>query len=149
MIKTKEKVQVPESIVNDEPRTLDEASFPIGSVACQGDLYFVRIHRLPKSAKPSERRQLADGNTQGSRHVVSRGNVYACPPVDVVKAIQAACPKVAVDARYIGPVFETLEGECDVVHPEHGDHLFRGRMVLATVFQRNLDSEEREQRTLD
>ena len=34
-------------------------------------------------------------------------------------------------------------------HPEHGHHIYHDNMVIACVFQRNLDAEEREQRALD
>jgi hypothetical protein len=141
--------KVPESIINDEPRTLTDADFPIGSVAHQGDLILVRIKAVPKSAKDRKSRQLADGNTQGSRHVLQVGAVFDCKASDVAKAIKAVCPKSDVGDRYIGPVFSTTEGVADLCHPEHGDHLYRGEMVLAVVYQRNLDAEQREQRTQD
>lgn len=139
----------PESIINDAPRTLTEADFPIGSVAHQGDLILVRIKDVPKSAKERKNRQLAEGNTQGSRHVLQAGDVFDCKAAEVAKAIKAVCPRADVQDRYIGPVFRTVEGVADLVHPEHGDHLYRGEMAVAVVFQRNLDAEQREQRTRD
>lgn len=138
-----------ESIVNNAPRTFTDADFPVGTAAYQGDLIIVRIAALPPSAKPRANRQLADGDTQGSRHVVDRGEVFDADPVKVAKAIKAACPKSNVDARYVGPVFRTVGEKADLVHPEHGYHLYRGEMVLAAYFQRNLDAEEREQKTRD
>lgn len=143
------KSPVPESIVNDGPLTITDGSFPMGSGAHQGDLIIIRIAALPKSAMPRVNRQLADGNTQGSRHILQAGEAFDCDAAQVVKAIKAACPKANPQDRYVGPVFRTVDGAADLVHPEHGDHLYRGDMVLAVVFQRNLDAEQREQRTVD
>jgi hypothetical protein len=56
---------------------------------------------------------------------------------------------VAVTRDYVGPVFCTQKGAADLVHPEHGDHHYGGEMAIAVVYQRNLDGEEREQRTRD
>lgn len=146
--KTRSKKQIkPEAIVNDAPRTFTD--FPVGTVAHQGDVMFVRIASLP-GGKPRTNRQLAEGTTQGSRHVLHGGEVFDCDPASVAQAIGNACPGVAIDARYIGPVFRTVEGKADVVHPEHGDHCYRGEdWVIATVFQRSLDAEEREARVQD
>ena len=139
----------PEQLITDAPRTFTEADFPIGTAAHQGDLILVRIADLPPSAKPREDRQLALGNTQGSRHVLQTGTPYDCPAAYVSNAITAVCPGVAVQAAYIGPVFATKDGAADLLHPEHGDHHYRGDMVIAVVYQRNLDAEEREQRVQD
>lgn len=140
---------VSESLVNDAPRTFTDSDFPVGTVAHQGDLILVRIEDLPRSAKPRANRQLAEGATQGSRHVVTTGDVFDAGPAKVAAAIKTACPKANVEARYVGPVFRTVGDRADLTHPEHGDHHYRGDMILATVFQRNLDAEEREQRTVD
>lgn len=148
--KAQKVVSVPENIINDAPRTVTDADFPVGSVAHQGDIILVRIKALPKPAKAITQRQLAEGNTQGSRHVLSTGSVYQCDDVsEVVKAISVVCKGVEVGEQFIGPVIGTLEGVADVVHPEHGDHFYRGDMVIAVVYQRNLDSEQRERRVVD
>lgn len=149
--KTKKIVKrttVQESIVNDAPRTFTEADFPVGTVAHQGDLIFVRLSGMPKGT-PRKVRQLAEGNTQGSRHILAVGDVFDCNPQDVSKMIGTVCKGVSIDARYIGPFFRTSDGIADVVHPEHGDHFYRGDMVIACVIQRSLDSEERERRVQD
>ena len=137
----------PEAIINDAPRTF--VDFPVGTVAHQGDVMFVRIASLP-AGKPRKNRQLADGTTQGSRHILEGGEVFDCEPGEVARLIGQACKGLNVDARYIGPVFRTKDTEADVVHPEHGDHCYRGQdWVIATVFQRSLDAEEREARVQD
>lgn len=135
-----------ECIVNDAPHTHE--TWACGDVGLQGDLIFVGIGSLPKSAKPRKNRQLAEGNTQGSRHILSGGRCYECDTAEVAKLIKAAT-KTAVDAKYIGPVFTT---PCEVQHPEHGDHVWPkslGKCFVAVVFQRSLDAEEREQRVQD
>lgn len=138
-----------ESLVNDAPRTFTDAEFPVGTVAHQGDVMFVRIARLP-AGRPRKNRQLAEGTTQGSRHILKGGEVFDCDPREVARLIGQACAGIQVDVRYVGPVFRTREGQADVVHPEHGDHCYRGEdWVIATVFQRSLDAEEREQRVQD
>ena len=147
--KTRKKVSKPEAIVNDAPRTFTEADFPVGTAAHQGDLILVRIAALPPSALSRKDRQLAAGNTQGSRHMLEVGRPYDCAFADVANAIAAACHGVAVAREYIGPVFQTEGGTADLLHPEHGDHHYRGEMTVAVVYQRNLDSEERERRVQD
>ncbi len=138
-----------EHIVNDAPRTFTEADFPVGTSAHQGDLILVRIETLPASAKPRTDRQLAIGSTQGSRHVLERGRPYDCKASEVVAAIQCVCPKAVVSEEYAGPAFQCSRGRADLVHPEHGNHTYVGEMTIAVVYQRNLDAEERERRTLD
>jgi len=146
---TKQKTtSTPEVIVNDEAKL--HATFEPGDVAHQGDLIIVAIKRLPASAKPRKNRQLADGNTQGSRHVIERGQVYDCDPADVVALIRQA-NKTIVEPQYIGPVFVSPAAPTadDLSHPEHGNHGFPAGTVCATVYQRNLDAEERAARVAD
>lgn len=134
-----------ETVINNEPRMFTDADFPVGTVAHQGDMILVRIDTLPKSAKARPNRQLAEGNTQGSRHIVEGGEVFSANAKDVVKSIRQATGKV-IDPKYIGPLFT---GPATVTHPEHGHHTYEGEMVIACVVQRNLDAEGREQRTKD
>lgn len=136
------------AVFNDAPRMFDESDFPVGTVAHQGDVILVRISALPKSAKTRESRQIAEGNTQGSRHVVMTGDVFDCDLSEVAKAIKSET-KCDVNTRYIGPVFKTVDGCADLDHPEHGNHQYRGDMVMVCVFQRVMDAEEREQRAAD
>lgn len=139
----------PEKIINNDPKLL--ADFPVGSVSHQGDLIFVRIAALPKSAKPRAARQLAEGNTQGSRHVLTdRAKVYTCDAKDVIAAIKSAT-KCVVTEQLVGPVFVSPDSptDSDVDHPEHGPQGFEAGAVIACVYQRNLDAMQREQRTRD
>jgi len=139
---------VAEAIVNDDPKL--HPMFDPPSVAHQGDLIIVALKSLPTSAKPRENRQLADGNTQGSRHVLERGELFDADTAEVSSLIKDACGQ-SVDARYIGPVFVSPEAptENDLTHPEHGNQGFPAGSICAVVYQRNLDAEQREQRTVD
>lgn len=139
----------PEQIANDAARTFTDADFPVGSVAHQGDLIFVRLEKVPASTKTRESRQLAEGSTQGSRHILKVGDVFDCNVRDVAREIEEACGPPSVAEQYIGPVFRTCQGKADVLHPEHGNHHYRGNMTIAIVYQRNLDAEERERRVVD
>lgn len=138
----------PEVIVNDEAKL--HATFEPGDVAHQGDLSIVAIHALPASAKPRKDRQLAEGSTQGSRHVMARGEVYDCDVKEIAAAIKKA-NGCLVESQYIGPVFVSPVDPTadDLTHPEHGNHGFPARTVCAVVYQRNLDDEEQTQRVAD
>lgn len=132
-----------ETIVNDEPRVFDD--FPIGTVAHQGDVIFIAIE--PMTGNPRRNLQLADGNTQGSRHILVGGELWDCDRNSVANAIRKACPNSQrVSDMCVGPV---LRGPCEIQHPEHGDHIHTTGATIAVVYQRNLDAEERERRTLD
>lgn len=148
--KTKKRklIEPAERIVNDAPRL--HPTFEPGDVSHQGDLILVCIHALPASAKLRANRQLAEENTQGSRHVLERGDVYECNQQQVAAAIQKANGAV-IEAEYIGPVFVSpaLPTENDLTHPEHGNQGFPAGTVCAVVYQRNLDAEERAQRVRD
>lgn len=143
------KAPIPESLVNDATRVLDDASWPVGSAAAQGDIYLVRIDSLPPSAKRRANRQMAEGNTQGSRHVVTTGDCFDANPAEMVQLIRSACPKAKVEPEFIGPIFTTVKGLAELDHPEHGNYQFCGDMVVAVVVQRNLDSEQRAVRARD
>jgi hypothetical protein len=136
-------------IINDDPKTFTDANFTVGTASHQGDVILVRISKLPNSAKPRQDRQMAIGNTQGSRHVLSEGNPFDCDPLDVINAINIICPSVELQEQYIGPVFQTIQEKASLIHPEHGDHHYEGDMTIACIYQRNLDAEEREKRTRD
>lgn len=137
-----------EVVINDASKL--HATFEPGDVAHQGDLIIVAIHGLPKSAKPRANRQLADGDTQGSRHVLERGDVYDCDWYELVEAIFRATG-VTLRQEYIGPVFVSPAAPTadDLSHPEHGNHGFPAGTVCAVVYQRNLDAEQREARVRD
>lgn len=144
-IRSREKREV---IINNEPKL--HATFEIGDVSHQGDIIIVRIASLPKSAKTRANRQLAEGNTQGSRHIMTRGDVYDADAIEVVTLIKSAT-KCDVGLEYIGPIFVSPADPTanDLDHPEHGPQGFPAGSICAIVYQRNMDAEEREQRVRD
>lgn len=132
-----------ESVRNDEAK--DMTTFAAGDAMPQGDLYIVGLPRMPRNAKPRENRQLADGNTQGSRHVHENGELFDADTQELATLIGEATGAV-VDRKYIGPVFRGGS----IRHPEHGDHENYPKDVpCVVVYQRSLDREEREQRVQD
>lgn len=140
-----------ENVTNDATRVITDAMLGIGESYAQGDLVFVRIGAMPKSARPRTDRQLAEGDTQGSRHICTVGQVYDADRAEVSRLIlNATGGEVDIQPNYIGPVVVSDDFAGAVIeHPEHGDHRYEGPMVLATVFQRALDVEEREARVQD
>jgi hypothetical protein len=116
-----------------------------GDKAHQGDLILVALKKLPKSAKPRKDRQMADGTTKGSQHIVIGGSVYDCDRSELAKALNSDA-KMNVVEKYIGPVFA---GECVLTHPQHQHQSFPDHACTVVVYQRNLDAEEREQQVCD
>lgn len=149
-LKKNQKLLAPpqERIANDDPKLIETMS--VGDTSHQGDLIIVAIGVMPKSARPRANRQLADGDTQGSRHILLRGDVFDADAAEIAALIRKAngCD---VGLEYIGPVFVSPKEPTaeDLDHPEHGSQGFPDGMVCAVVYQRNLDSEERERRTRD
>jgi hypothetical protein len=137
-----------ERIVNNEPKLF--ALFDVGSVSHQGDLIIVAIPSLPKSSKPRKNRQLAEGESQGSRHILERGEVFDADPEETA-ALIAKATGCLVEAKYIGPVFRSPSNPTahDLSHPEHGAQGFPSGSLCAIVYQRNLDQDLREQRVVD
>lgn len=118
-----------------------------GDCAHQGDLIFVCLPKLPGSSAQRGNRQLADGETRGSKHVLVGGVCYDANKEEVARMIQAATrDKVKVNSDYVGPVFV---GEATVEHPQHQHQAFPEGTVTACIYQRNLDAEEREIRARD
>lgn len=137
-----------EVIVNDAAKI--HATFEPGDVSHQGDLMIIAIQSLPTSAKPRTNRQLADGDTPGSRHVLMCGNVFDADTADVALLIEQVTG-CQVGHQYIGPVFVSpANPTCDdLTHPEHGNQGFPAGTVCAVVYQRSLDEEQRGARVRD
>ena len=133
-----------ESIVNNA--TVVHSTWEPGDVAHQGDLIFVCLKAKPKSAKARKQKQLAIGDTYGSRHILECGKAFDCNATEVAAAIKAVTG-CDVDTPYIGPVFVGRDAHVD--HPEHGPQTFTPNRCTAVVYQRSLDAEEREARVAD
>ena len=97
--------------------------FPIGAVLRQGDVYVMRV----KSVKgaPAPNRQLAPGNSKGSRHIVE-GDVQMLTGWDAPKTLFADAaqvlrvPRERLCSVLAGPAIVS-EGAFRVTHPEHAD----------------------------
>lgn len=131
-----------EIIVNDESKF--HAAFGTGDVVAQGDVLLIGISKVPSHSLKTNVRQLAPGNTQGSRHVMTRGDIFNAPLLEVQKLIKSATGR-EVPMDYIGPVFVSPKDPTadDLAHPEHGNHGFPEGQVVAVVYQRTLDVESR------
>lgn len=134
---------------------IEQGSLPVrnhqtwmpGDAAHQGDLILICLAALPMSAKVRRNRQMAEGETMGSRHVVAGGEVYDADPKEVAAAISEATKGcVAPTEMYIGPVFS---GPCVLEHPQHQHQSFPGETVTACIFQRNQTAEDQEARARD
>lgn len=115
----------------------------VGDVVRQGDLYLVCIEELPPDGKRAPR-QLAPGNTQGSRHVAEGECVVYSPksPAAVATLIGSACRGAEVPEPLIGPLVECL-GETTIAHPEHGAKILPAGTTWAVVYQRAFADEVR------
>ena len=116
-----------------------------GDSCHQGDLILVCVGSLPKSAKKRENRQLAEGDTRGSKHHLIGGTVYAAAAAECASLVKAATG-AAVEPMYTGLCFA---GKSELLHPEHQHQHFPDHACTIVVHQRNLDSEERAVRAMD
>lgn len=118
-----------------------EAPSP-GDVVRQGDLYLVCLESLPAGTKTQ--RQLAPGNTQGSRHVAEGECVVYSPaePQAVTRLIAALCRGAEIPPQLVGPLVE-CHGETTISHPEHGHRILPAGSTWGVVFQRAFAEEVR------
>lgn len=86
--KSLDTIETEPSVISSATRV--HCTWEVGDAAHQGDLIFVGIDRLPTSATPRQNRQLADGQTRGSRHVCERGDVYEADATEAVALIHEA-----------------------------------------------------------
>lgn len=105
-----------EKICNDEAQQVETMS--IHDCIRQGDIYVIRISDeelkdFEKADKPSY--QLAEGNTVGSRHILSDDSKY-----EFYKASNKISILEDVREDMLGPVFKAAE-RFSVTHPEHAD----------------------------
>lgn len=118
----------------------------VGDVVRQGDLYLVCLETLPPGTK--SQRQLAPGNSQGSRHVAEGECVVYSPrePQAVAMIIGRAVNGADVPVELVGPMVECV-GETTITHPEHGHRILPAGTAWAVVYQRAFAEEVR--RALD
>jgi hypothetical protein len=124
---------LPEAMVASETETVGSPS--LGDVIRQGDLYLECISALP-TGKSLSVRQLAPGNTQGSRHVLEGD----CEVVEVKQHTTASGHEV--HSALIGPAF-ICKGACEVTHPEHGNKVLPENTIWQVVYQQAFADEVR------
>lgn len=93
-----------------------------GDVVRQGDIYLVCLDKMPKGKATTER-QLAPGNTQGSRHIV-QGDV------EMVKDVSFK----SMGAVLVGPAFK-CKGDVEVTHPEHRNAILPEGTIWQVTYQ--------------
>jgi hypothetical protein len=123
-----------------EPAKVGTAS--VGDVVRQGDLYLVCLESLPAGTKT--RRQLAPGDTQGSRHIAEGECAVYQPkePAAVAQLIATVCRGANVPQELVGPLVE-CHGDTTIAHPEHGHRILPAGSVWAVVYQRAFAEEVR------
>ena len=102
----------------------------LGDVVRQGDVYLVCIDRLPEG-KETKDRQLAPGNTQGSRHIME-GDVTMVTGVRFKD----------FNSALVGPAFK-CNSDATVTHPEHGNKVLPQDTVWQVVYQQAFAEEIR------
>jgi len=113
----------------------------MGDNTRQGDLYIVFIPRdaIGASAKRTENRQLAEGNTQGSRHIMEGDvEIYTDHGItgDYIKQISNTRNDIPNDL--VGPAI-VFKGESNrLSHPEHGHKIIPGDLCGVVVYQSTL-----------
>lgn len=127
---------------NGEPRKHD--AWAVGDAEHQGDIIVVNIGSLPNGAKKAKSAQVVDGDTQGSRHVVTGGEVYDVTP-EAANAVLKKIGRPEVGSVYVNRAFT---GPATLTHPEHRHHEFPESVNLC-ISQRSQDAEEREARVRD
>lgn len=106
-------------VVVSEPERIGSPS--IGDVVRQGDVYLECISTKGKTE--IQDRQLAPGNTQGSRHVLEGDAIlWKENPLKDPEHLK-------------GPSFH-CSSECTVTHPEHGNKILPADTTWAVIYQR-------------
>lgn len=85
------------------------ASIEVGRAVRQGDIYIHRVHGKHPHGKSRKSRQLAIGETRGSRHIAEA-------PAQVFEA--STRPEWCGERTFLGPVI-VAEERFLVTHPEH------------------------------
>lgn len=125
--------EIEQRAASSEPTPRVLKSMATGEVVRQGDLYLERLTELPRDlGKRTEDRQLAVGQTQGSRHVVD--------PAPKGLAIYAR-PEGAT--ALVGPVVSSPK-RFRLTHPEHG-HFSLPAGVYQVRYQRDFAKERAEE----
>ena len=125
-----EVLDLAEQIKNGEPATI--ALIEPGDVVRQGDIYLVSLDVSPASPKRWAGRQLAEGTTQGSRHVtVGDCDLFLPDPARAKDVLNRLIPGTRDQELFLGPVIEARES-VTIEHPEHGHRTLPAGTYLVT-----------------
>jgi hypothetical protein len=107
-----------------------------GDAVRQGDVYITLLERVPSGYARHKKwdRQLAPGNTQGSRHVIDSAKGVIC-------YIHPAA------GEFDGPVL-SLAQEREITHPEHGNWILPPG-IYGISYQRTQDAMDQQRRVAD
>lgn len=127
------------------------SAWAVGDVAHQGDVILIGLDKVPEGAQDRKNRQLAEGNTQGSRHILVGGQCFDVKKETVIDLVAKATKgKVKVSlVEYVGPVIASRDADMTVEHPQHQHQTFPPNSVCAVIYQRNVDAEGRIMRARD
>lgn len=139
-------VQAYESVLSHEAIRRDShesVDLQPGDAYVQGDVIVARIDITPRRAgKWSEGRQLAQGTTQGSRHVAEGdAELFVPDSGETNAAIDRLFPRTKGLPRILGPCVES-KSPWTMTHPEHGDRTFPAGVDII-LYQRAASAELR------
>lgn len=138
-----------ERIKSGEPATIEVMS--PGDVQRQGDIMLVRLDGpLPEIGAWPHGNQLAQGDSQGSRHLaVGKGlRVYTPGPDSALTTLHRLVPATRRHRQLIGPAISTPDHPVTIPHPEHGHRTLPPGDYLVT-YQRTGASAEEVRRVAD
>ena len=115
-----------------ENSTRKNEKMKVGDIAQQGDVYIFRVADDHPHGPKTNNRQLAEGSTQGSRHIAEgTGEIY----------LPTVPPPNAKPGALLGPV--VIEKKAwTLTHPEHPHHEF-GAGTFAIVHQMDAITRQR------
>lgn len=124
-------VEMRKSVENFDAKKTERINAPsLGDVVRQGDIYLVCVSVI-NGGTETDNRQLAPGNTQGSRHVIKgKAKIYTGSSFS------------GINSALIGPAFK-CEKDVTVEHPEHGHKILPEGTSWQVVYQRAMADEIR------
>lgn len=98
-------------------------TWPVDRVVRQGDVYFLRVADNWKHGKATKNRQIVDGTSQGSRHIVEAGPTLHAPNGAPDWLFAETAKKLGVSQEKLvkalmGPSIKASKA-FKITHPEH------------------------------
>lgn len=130
----KEVVSAVEKIKNDDHAAI--ATMSAGDVLRQGDIYIVALDKPIPYGQISHSRQLAPGDTQGSRHVAEGDcEIFLVGEHKAIATLNRLIPATKGQQLFIGPMIHA-RGDVRITHPEHGDRTIPGDCSYLVTYQK-------------